>query len=98
MNTNTNAQNNAAALTVTRAKLTDDEMRALIAKHSVKAKTQAIVDAIRAEGHKASLERVNRLLGRFYKGQRFTDYVEIEFASEQDAMNDVNYVGHPIHY
>jgi hypothetical protein len=100
MNTNNNAAQNAAAvLTVTRAKLSDDDMRALIAKHSVKARTQAIVDAIRAEGHKASLERVNRLLGRFYKGQRFTDFVEIEFAAEAaDPMDDVNYVGHPIHY
>jgi hypothetical protein len=81
MNTNFNAVQAQVKFTVTRARLTDAEMQALIKAHSVKAKTQVIVDAIRAEGHKASLERVNRLLGRFYKGQRFTDFVVLDFAT-----------------
>jgi len=50
-----------------RATLNDADLLVLIEAHKVTSKTQAIVDAIRAQGYKASLPRVNRLMGRFYK-------------------------------
>jgi hypothetical protein len=49
-----------------RAKVLDDAaFKALVKTFRVTMKTQHIVDAIRATGNKASLGRVNKVLGRY---------------------------------
>jgi hypothetical protein len=55
---------------VARNTIADADLLALIKAHKVTAKTQHIVNAVRAAGYKTSLGRVNRLMGRFTKVDR----------------------------